>query len=62
MRGDETLLGRPKHSQKIARTHTHIRAGVYLHPETSERRAAAWDGMKRDRQSREDCKKRGEAA
>ena len=64
MCGDESLLGRPKHSQKISHTHTHMRASerVYLHPETSERRAAAWDGMKRDRESREDCKKRGEAA
>ena len=26
MRGDESLLGRPKHSQKIS--HTHMRASV----------------------------------
>ena len=61
IRGDESLLGRPKHSQKISHTHAHARERVYLQTETSERRAAAWDGMKRDRESREDCKKRGEA-
>ena len=37
-------------------THTHARERVYLHPETSARRATASVGMKRDRESREYCK------